>query len=68
LIKDRRRSKTLIDWSRFFDIYANEARRPVAGPHPTPAAQPLPLIIPTWSFERYTRTFVIYHEVNDQNF
>lgn len=44
------------------------ARNPVAGPHPTPAAQPLPLIIPTWSFERYTRTFVIYHGVNDQNF
>jgi len=37
-IKDRRGSKTLTDWSRFFDIYANEARRPVAGPHPTPAA------------------------------
>lgn len=54
--------------SRFFGTYANDRVTPVAGPHPTPAAQPLPLIIPTWSFERYTRTFVIYHGVNDQNF
>lgn len=32
---------------RFFDTYANDARSPVAGPYPTPAAQSLPLIIPT---------------------
>lgn len=45
--KDCRENETLVDRSRFFGTYANDARNPVAGPHPTPAAQPLPLIIPT---------------------